>query len=64
MHVNPALEAGLVEQLRAHPDATREEHCQMWEASHGVTVSPASITRAWQALGWTRKKDTCSKRTE
>ena len=51
-----ALEAGLEEQLRAHPDATREQHCQMWEASHGVQVSPASITRARQALGWTRKK--------
>src|SRR5436309_12552446 len=51
-----ALEAGLLEQLRTHPDATREQHCQMWEASHGLTVSPASITRARQALGWTRKK--------
>lgn len=51
-----ALQAGLVEQLRAHSDATREQHCQMWEASHGVKVSPASITRARQAVGWTRKK--------
>jgi transposase len=51
-----ALEAGLVEQLRAHPDASREQHCQLWEASHHVKVSPASITRARQALGWTRKK--------
>lgn len=51
-----ALEAGLVEQLRAHPDATREQHCQLWEAAHGIKVSPASITRARQALGWTRKK--------
>jgi transposase len=51
-----ALEAGLVEQLRAHPDATREQHCQMWEATHGLKVSPASISRARMALGWTRKK--------
>ena len=51
-----ALQADLEEQLRAHPDATREEHCQIWEASHGVRVSAASITRARQALGWTRKK--------
>ena len=51
-----ALQAGLVEQLRAHPDASREQHCQMWEASHGLKVSSASITRARQALGWTRKK--------
>jgi transposase len=51
-----ALEAGLLEQLRAYPDATREQHCRMWEATHGIKVSPASITRARQALGWTRKK--------
>jgi transposase len=51
-----ALQAGLLEQLRAYPDASREQHCQMWEASHGLKVSPASITRARQALDWTRKK--------
>ncbi len=51
-----ALQAGLVEQLSTHPDATREQHCQMWEASHGIKVSPASISRARMALGWTRKK--------
>ena len=51
-----ALQAGLEEQLRTHPDATREQYCQMWEASHGVKVSPASISRARMALGWTRKK--------
>lgn len=51
-----ALQAGLIEQLKAHPDATREQHCQMWEAAHGFKVSPASITRARQALNWTRKK--------
>lgn len=51
-----ALQAGLVEQLRANPAATREQHCQMWEASHGVKVSPASLSRASMALGWTRKK--------
>ena len=51
-----SLQTGLLEQLRANPDATREQHCQMWEATHGVKVSPASITRARQALGWTRKK--------
>jgi transposase len=51
-----ALQAGLLEQLEANPDATREQHCQMWAATHSVKVSPASITRARQALGWTRKK--------
>ena len=50
-----ALQAGLLDQLETNPDATREQHCQMWEATHSVKVSPASITRARQALGWTRK---------
>jgi transposase len=26
-----ALDGGLVEQLREHPDATIVEHCQLWE---------------------------------
>jgi transposase len=51
-----ALEAALLEQLRANPDASREQHCQLWEASHDIKVSPASITRARQVLGWTRKQ--------
>jgi len=50
------LQAHLRAQLAAHPDATREEHCQMFQAEHGVEVSPASISRARAALGWTRKK--------
>src|SRR5512142_3084783 len=50
-----ALQVDLLEQLQANPDATREQHCQMCEASHGITVSPASISRARMALGWTRK---------
>ncbi|HEX4204337.1 MAG TPA: IS630 transposase-related protein [Ktedonobacteraceae bacterium] len=51
-----ALQARLLEQLEANPDATREQHCQMWEARTGTRVSPASISRARIALGWTRKK--------
>jgi transposase len=50
------LQANLRAQLETHPDATREEHCQLFEASHGIQVSPASISRARAALGWTRKK--------
>jgi transposase len=50
------LQAHLRAQLEAHPDATREEHCRLFQAAHGITVSPASISRARMALGWTRKK--------
>ncbi len=58
------LQAHLRAQLEAHPDATREEHCQLFKAQYGIEVSPASISRARVALGWTRKKDAESKRAE
>jgi transposase len=51
-----ALQAGLLEQLEHYPDVRREEHCRLWEEKTGVKVSPASISRARMALGWTRKK--------
>ena len=50
------LQAHLRAQLEAHPDATREEHCRLFQAEHGIEVSTASISRARAALGWTRKK--------
>jgi transposase len=50
------LQAHLRAQLEAHPDATREEHCRLFQAEYGIAVSTASISRARAALGWTRKK--------
>lgn len=50
------LQDHLRAQLEAHPDVSREEHCRLFQAAHGITVSPASISRARAALGWTRKK--------
>src|SRR6266700_5709615 len=50
------LQAHLRAQLEAHPDATREEHCRLFQAEHGIEVSTASISRARASLGWTRKK--------
>jgi transposase len=51
-----ALQVHLLAQLEAHPDLRREEHRRLFTEVHGIEVSPASITRARQALGWTRKK--------
>lgn len=51
-----ALDAELPAQLAAHDKATLEQHCQQWEASHGVRVSTATMSRAIARLGWTRKK--------
>src|SRR5215469_8139773 len=53
-----ALHAGLLPQLEAHPDATLQEHCQWWEAAHGIQVSSATMSRAIARLHWTRKKKT------
>ena len=51
-----SLQAHLLAQLEAHPDATLHEHCEMWEAQGGIKVSIATIGRAVQRFGWTRKK--------
>jgi transposase len=53
-----ALHAELLPQLEAHPDATLAEHRQWWEATHGIQVSSATMSRAMKRLNWTRKKKT------
>jgi len=53
-----ALLAGLQPQLDVYPDATLEEHCQIWKTTQGVQVSTASMSRAIRRLNWTRKKKT------
>ena len=53
-----ALQTGLLPQLEAHSDATLVEHCQFWEATYGVQVSSATMSRAIRRLNWTRKKKT------
>jgi len=53
-----ALLARLQSQLDAYPDATLEEHCQIWKTSQGIQVSSATMNRAIQRLNWTRKKKT------
>jgi transposase len=51
-----ALQKGLLPQLEAHPDATLEEHCKLWQAETGVQVSISTMSDAIQRLRWTRKK--------
>jgi transposase len=50
------LQADLVAQLQAHADVSLAEHCRLWEQSHGVTVSPSTMSEAIKRVGWTRKK--------
>ncbi len=53
-----SLQAGLVAQLEAYPDATLEIHCSLWEQTLGVRVSTSTMSRAIRRVGWTRKKKT------
>jgi transposase len=55
-HIPPAQHDDLVAQLQLHPTDTLAQHCQRWEAVHGVRVSLATMSRAIQRVGWTRKK--------
>ncbi len=43
-------------QLQAHPEATLEEHRELWERGGGVRVSVATMSRAIRRLGWTYKQ--------
>ena len=50
------LDAGLSTQVAAHGDHTLEQHCQLWESTHGERVSTATMSRALARLGLPRKK--------
>ena len=54
------IEAALVAQVRAAPDATLAEHCATWAATTGVEVSPATMSRALGRAGWPLKKSRSS----
>ncbi len=51
-----ALEATLPAQVRANPDLTLAEHCELFEETEGVQVSTATISRAFKRLGLPLKK--------
>jgi transposase len=58
-----ALEEALPAQLRTNPDFTLEEHQQLFEESYGISVSTASISRAFERLGLPLKKRPSSLRS-
>ncbi len=58
-----ALEEALPAQLRANPDFTLEEHRELFEEAYGVSVSTASISRAFERLGLPLKKRRSSLRS-
>jgi transposase len=46
----------LCAQLQARPEATLEEHRELWEREGGAWVSVATMSRAIRRLGWTYKQ--------
>jgi transposase len=54
--MGPEAEAALIAQVRATPDATLAEHCATWATTTGTPVSPATMSRALQRIGWPLKK--------
>jgi transposase len=50
------LEEELPAQVRLNPDLTLEEHSELFEETHGVEVSSATVSRALKHLGLPLKK--------
>lgn len=48
--------AALLEQFKAHPDATLDEHRGLWLKRSGISLSNPTMSRWMKRLGWTRKK--------
>ena len=46
----------LCKQLEEKPEATLEEHRELWERERSVRVSVATMSRAIRRLGWTYKQ--------
>ena len=55
--IAPSDHTALLEQLTTAPDVTLEEHCQRWEQSHGIRITPSTMCRAIQRLGWSSKQE-------
>jgi transposase len=51
-----ALEASLPAQAMVNPDLTLAEHCELLEEEHGIGVSTATMSRAFDRLGLPLKK--------
>ena len=49
------LDATPPERLARHNDATLAEHCAWWQERSCFAVSQATMCRALQRIGWTRK---------
>lgn len=48
--------AALEEQLRQLPEATLEQHREQWRQASGRSIGLSTLWRAFDALGYSRKK--------
>jgi transposase len=55
-HKAEALDTVIPAQARLNPDLTLEEHCELFEETHKVRVSTATMSRAFHSLGLPLKK--------
>jgi transposase len=58
------LQNKILAQLEAHPDATLQEHCDLWEQESGIKVGIMTMSRAIERVRWKRKKLVRSKRSK
>ncbi|MFL5654154.1 MAG: helix-turn-helix domain-containing protein, partial [Ktedonobacteraceae bacterium] len=58
-HVQPKAIPGRSPKKRARV----EQHCAMWEQTHGERVRSFPMSRAIKRLGWTRKKSPLGRRS-
>ncbi len=54
--IGSAQAVALQAQVAAHPDATLAQHCALWKAEQGTSVSVATMSRVIYRLGITLKK--------
>ena len=55
-HIPVAQHEALAAQLRAHPDASLEEHAQLWQQAQAQGISDTTVWRTLRRMHWSHKK--------
>ena len=59
-HIPVAQHAALAAQLRAHPEASLEEHAQLWQQAQAQEISDTTVWRTLRRMHWSHKKRACT----
>lgn len=54
--IRPDQQEALRAQVTEYPAAYLDEHCALWEAETGTSISLSAMSRSIRKLGFTRKK--------